>query len=133
MDRVFLDSNILFSAAYKADARLLQLWKLPNMAMFSSRYALEEARANLEEEDQKARLIKLSASLQLFEAGNRPLPSGILLPDKDVPIFLAAIAARATHLLTGDIRHFGAYLGKKIAGIVVSLPGTYMGQRANKI
>jgi predicted nucleic acid-binding protein len=133
MDRVFLDANVLFSAAYKADAGLLKLWKLSNVALFTSRYALEEARANLEEEDQKVRLIKLSASLQLFEAGNRRFPDGILLPDKDAPILLAAIAAGATHLLTGDIRHFGPYFGKKIAGIAVSLPGTYMNQRANKI
>ena len=126
MDRVFLDANVLFSAAYKADTRLLQLWKLPNVALFSSRYALEEARANLEGDDQKARLVRLSASLQLFEAGSRRLPGEILLPDKDVPILLAASAARATHLLTGDIRHFGPYIGKKIAGIAVVLPGTFI-------
>jgi predicted nucleic acid-binding protein len=133
MDRVFLDANILFSAAYKADAGLLKLWKLPDVALFTSRYALEEARANFEEEHQKARLNRLSANLQLFEAGNRLLPDGVLLPDKDAPILLAAIAARATHLLTGDIRHFGPYFGKKVAGIALSLPGTYMKQRANKI
>jgi uncharacterized protein len=133
MDRVFLDANVLFSAAYKANAGLLKLWKLPNLALFSSRYALEEARANLEAEDQKARLIGLSNTLQLFEAGNRRFPGGILLPVKDAPILLAAIAARATHLLTGDIRHFGPYFGRKIEGIEVALPGTYMKQRANKI
>src|ERR1051326_455854 len=117
MDRVFLDANVLFSAAYKAQSRLLQLWKLPNVAFFSSRYALEEARTNLDEDDQKSRLIRLSASLQLVEAVARRLPGDILLPDKDAPILLAAFAARATHLLTGDIRHFGPYLGKEIAGV----------------
>jgi hypothetical protein len=132
MDRVFLDANVLFSAAYKANAGLVRLWKLPNFVLFSSSYALEEARANFEEEDQNARLNRLSASLQLFEAGNRQLPAGILLPE-NTPILLAAIAAGATHLLTGDIHHFGTYFGRKIAGIEVALPGTYMTQRANKI
>jgi hypothetical protein len=48
------------------------------------------------------------------------------LPDKDVPILLAAIEARATHLITGDVRHFGAYFGKRIEGILVLLPGDYL-------
>jgi hypothetical protein len=43
-----------------------------------------------------------------------------------VPILLAAIEARATHLLTGDIRHFGLYFGKRIEGIRIMLPGEYL-------
>jgi hypothetical protein len=31
MDRLFLDANVLFSAAYKIDARLLPLWKVKNV------------------------------------------------------------------------------------------------------
>ncbi|SRR5713226_1556932 len=130
MDRLFLDANVLFSAAYRIDAGLLQLWKLKNVTLCSSRYALEEARINLANEDQQTRLIKLSGTVQLFEAAQRELPRGISLPEKDVPILLAAIEARATHLLTGDVRHFGPYLGKKIEGIVIVLPGEYLTTRA---
>lgn len=126
MDRLFLDANVLFSAAYQPGAGLLRLWKLRSAVLCSSRYALEEARINLEHEDQRARLVRLSAHLQLFEATEEKLPGGISLPQKDVPIILAAIQARATHLLTGDIRHFGPYLGKNIADIVVMLPGEYL-------
>jgi uncharacterized protein len=125
MDRLFLDANVLFSAAYKIDARLLQLWKLRNVTLCSSRYALQEARINLAGEDQWTRLIELSASLQLFETGRASIPPR-LLPEKDMPILLAAIAARATHLLTGDVRHFRAYFGKKIAGIAITRPGEYL-------
>jgi len=50
----------------------------------------------------------------------------VLLPDKDVPILLAAIEARATHLITGDLRHFGPYFGKKIQGILVLPPRNYL-------
>jgi hypothetical protein len=57
---------------------------------------LEEARINLGDEDQRTRLTRLSRSLHLFEAGQMPLPSGICLPEKDFPILLAAIEARAT-------------------------------------
>ena len=38
-------------------------------------------------------------------------------PDKEVPILLAAIEARATHLFTGDLRHFGPCFGKKVSNL----------------
>jgi predicted nucleic acid-binding protein len=129
MDRLFLDANVLFSAAYKIDARLLPLWKLRNVTLCSSHYALQEARISLPGEDQWTRLTELSGALQLFEAGQTSLPPGIFLPEKDVPIFLAAIEARATHLLTGDVRHFRAYFGKKIEGIAIMRPGAYIRER----
>jgi uncharacterized protein len=125
MDRLFLDTNVLFSAAYKADTGILQLWKFKDVALCSSRYALEEARINLADEDQRKRLNKLSESIHLFEAGSRKRTGGISLPEKDVPILLAAIEARATHLLTGDLRHFGPYLGKKIERITIAVTGEY--------
>lgn len=132
MDRLFLDANVLFSAAYRPSAGLLQLWRLSRVALCSSRYALEEARINLDEEDQRARLIELSGALHLFDASRRKLPRGISLPEKDVPILLAAIEAQATHLLTGDVRHFGPYLGKKIEGIAIVLPRMYLNLRDDK-
>ena len=125
MDRLFLDANVLFSAAYRPDAGLLRLWRLKGVLLCSSRYALEEARINLDEADQRTRLTKLSAAVRLFDAAERKLPRWVSLPDKDVPIVLAAIEARATHLLTGDVRHFGPYFGKKIAGVAIVLPGEY--------
>jgi uncharacterized protein len=126
MDRLFLDANVLFSAAYRPDAGLVRLWTLKDTALCTSRYALEEARANLEEAVQHRSLIRLSENLQLFEAEQGSLPPGISLPEKDVPILLAALGAGASHLLTGDIRHFGPYLGKKIEGMTVMLPGEYL-------
>lgn len=47
-------------------------------------------------EDQRGWLTRLSRSLHLFEGGQTPLPSGICLPEKDLPVLLAAIEARAT-------------------------------------
>jgi len=129
MDRVFLDVNVLFSAAYRSAAGLLQLWKLRDVTLCSSRYALEEARINLTENDQRRRLTRLSEKLQLFEAAQRDAPRGISLPEKDSPILLAAIEARCTHLLTGDVRHFGPYFGKKIEGVAILLPGEYLRNR----
>jgi predicted nucleic acid-binding protein len=126
MDRLFLDANVLFSAAYRAGAGLLALWRLDDVVLCSSRYALEEARMNLVAEDQRLRLTKLSRDLQFFEAADRDLPRSISLPEKDIPILLAAIEARANYLLTGDIRHFGKYFGKRVEGVVFALPAQYL-------
>ena len=132
MDRLFLDANVLFSAAYRLDTGLLQLWKMKNAVLCSSRYAFEEAKINLADEDQRSRLVKLSGLVHLFEAGQGRLPKGISLPEKDAPILLAAIAAQATHLLTGDVRHFGPYFGTRREGILIMLPGEYLRRRARE-
>ena len=126
MHRLFLDANILFSAAYRQDSGLVQLWKLKDTSLCSSRYALEEARINLEGNEQRLRLEKLARKVYLFDAATRELPAGFSLSEKDVPIFLAAIEARATHLITGDIRHFGPYFGKQIQGMLILPPSDFL-------
>ena len=132
MDRLFLDANVLFSAAYRTDAGLLQFWKLKDVILCSSHYALEEARINLAENAQRRRLAKLARHLHLFEAARRDLRSGFSLPEKDAPILLAAIEAQATHLITGDVRHFGSYFGKQIEGILILSPSEYLKTRRRR-
>lgn len=129
MHRLFLDANILFSAAYRRDSGLLQFWRLPGAILCSSRYAYEEARFNLELPEQQRWLENLARRIHFFEAPSRQLPSGISLPEKDAPIFLAALEAQATHLITGDLRDFGAYFGKRIGGILVLRPAQYLSIR----
>ena len=129
MDRLFLDANVLFSASYHSDAGLLRFWKLKGVILCSSRYALEEARINLREDAQTRRLEKLGRSIQFFDAPPRQLPAGISLPEKDWPIFFAAMEAHATHLISGDIRHFGPYFRKTIEGILIVTPAYYFGTR----
>lgn len=125
MHRLFLDANVLFSAAYSSSSSLLRFWKLRNVVICSSRYAVAEARANLEQDSQKNRLTRLLRSVELFDASLRPPPAGLSLPEKDIPILLAAIEAQATHLITGDFQHFGRYFGKKIEHILVLSPSAY--------
>jgi hypothetical protein len=59
------------------------------------------------------------------------LPSAVSLPDKDAPILLAAVAARATHLVTGDLRHFGPFFGKNVAGVTILTPADYLRRAAS--
>jgi uncharacterized protein len=126
MDRIFFDANVLFSAAYCAGSGLLAFWKLRGVTLCSSRYAIEDAKINLEEEPQRRRLAQLTPALQVFDARERELPTGITLPEKYAPILLAAMEAQATHLVTGDVRHFGPYFGKTLQGVLVVTPAEYL-------
>lgn len=127
MDLVFLDANVLFSAAYRPDAGILQLWKLPAVELISSSYAVEEARRNVDDPRQGQRLDGLVSGLRLIDSvPDRPLPAGIDLPEKDRPILLAALAAGATHLVTGDLTHFGALFGTRVESMLVLTPARYL-------
>jgi uncharacterized protein len=132
--RLFLDANILFSAAYSPNSGLAKFWKLPNVVLCSSRYAVEEARLNLATAAQRDRLQSLTPKLELVDAivSSGTLLSEISLPEKDRPILLAAVAARATHLITGDLRHFGPFFGKSVRGILILTPSTYLKLASNR-
>jgi predicted nucleic acid-binding protein len=130
VDRVFLDANVLFSAAWRPGAGLLRLWALPEVTLLSSGYAVEEARRNLALH-RPARLEALEELLASVEIVSQPapsfdLPEAGMLPAKDRPILEAAALARATHLLTGDMRDFGPLMGRRVAGILVLLPRDYL-------
>ena len=127
MDRVFLDANILFSAAYRADSGLVRLWRLKGATLITSAYAWQEAVHNLETEEQQERLKRLIKDVEVVEpASEIHLPGNIQLPEKDRPILQAAILSRATHLLTGDVQHFGMWFGKIIARVRIMLPADYL-------
>jgi predicted nucleic acid-binding protein len=133
VDRVFLEANILFSSAYRSDTGLLRLWHLEGVELITSAYAFEEARLNLEEPEQRIRLDRLAGSLKILgrQQSDFCLPEVEVMgfPDKDRPIFMAAIESGATHLLTGDIRHFGKYYGQTVKGVLVLPPADYLRAR----
>ena len=133
MHRVFLDANVLFSAAYAPGNRFLQLWELEGTQLVTSDHALEEARRNLAEAERQERLQRLVESLDVRKVLGvslpSPLPAEVRLPEKDRPIFSATVQARATHLLTGDIGHFGPYFGQTVAGVLIQRPGIYLDGR----
>ncbi len=124
MDRLFLDANVLFSAAYRPDAGIARLWQLNHVELLTSPYAAEEARVNLIEKDQRQRLGRLLERVRIV-IGVSGIPPGITLPEKDRPILQAAIQAGASHLLTGDKRHFGKYFGRRYGGVLVMAPADY--------
>jgi predicted nucleic acid-binding protein len=131
MDIVFLDANVLFSAAYQLKSNFLKLWELPDVHLVSSPYAAEEARRNLQGADRLERLERLLQSVGLVEPrAHGGLPKGINLPAKDEPILLAAVAANATHLLTGDWKHFGPYRNTVVEGVLILSTTAYFKTRS---
>src|SRR5215831_15740174 len=109
MDRIFLDANVLFSAAYLENSGLGRLWQLEDAELLSSAYAVEEARRNLAiaRPSALARLERLTLNLTLINAPrNFRVRVGVRLDPKDQPILLAAIHGKAHFLLTGDVHHF---------------------------
>lgn len=131
MDRLFLDANVLFSAAYREDSSLRRLWDLEGVVLLTSAYALEEARRNLDAAEQRDRLEGLVCRMEVAPPGPAPpdLPDTVDLPEKDRPILQAAIEAEASHLLTGDRKAFGRYYGQRLSGVLVLKPSVYLSGR----
>ena len=125
--RVFPDANVLFSAAYRGDSGLLRLWRWGNTKLLTSGFAFEEARRNLDRADAQERLHNLMESVEMVpEAAPPRLSESWGLPGKDVPILAAAVSAGATHLLTGDINHFGHLIGSSVDGVLVLRPADHL-------
>lgn len=114
--RIFLDANVLFSAAYdprSAHHVLIQTGREAGWVFVTCDWAWLEAERNLSLKRPAAllNLRTLSRWVETIPAvmeGNCP----IQLPNKDKPIFLSAVHARVTHLLTGDFKDFGPYMNK---------------------
>lgn len=133
---MFLDANVLFTAAHNPGGKaafVIELGTRGHWALATSRYALEEARRNL---DRK---------FPQFVDGLRPLLRGVrfvehrpalrfpaALTEKDRPIFQAAVAWGATHLLTGDMKDFGPFMNKpeETFGIVVQTVAEFLRARS---
>jgi predicted nucleic acid-binding protein len=130
LDRLFLDANVLFSAAYREDAGVRRLWQLRETELVTSAYAVEEARRNLDTAEQRANLDALLGTVRVSnlpaDPAGQPGIESSGLPEKDLPILRAAVAANAAHLITGDRRHFGHLFGKEVAGVLVVRPADYL-------
>lgn len=124
--RAFLDANVLFSAAWRADSGLVRLREVPETRLITSHYAVEEARRNLPEESRP----RLGEWLELVETVGDVvtgvMSEGMGLPSKDRPILLSALAANATHLLTGDRAHFGPWFDRTVQGLWIGSPATFL-------
>ena len=84
---------------------------------------------NLPEPDQRQRLSESMDSVTLVpESTDERLPLDVDLPPKDRPILTAALRAGASHLVTGDLTHFGRYLGRSVQGTRILTPAALIGK-----
>ncbi|MGA7951243.1 MAG: hypothetical protein WCA45_13940 [Thiobacillaceae bacterium] len=130
--RLFLDANIVFTAAHNPKGKAALVMELGQAGIWplaTSAYALEEARRNI--------IIKYPDCLEPLEAqaqGLRMVPDAPELtcppglPDKDCPIYRAALACQADVLPTGDIRDFGFLMNarKKAGGLLVQTVADFL-------
>lgn len=131
--RVFLDANILFSAA-RADGavrRLLVLTEAAGHELWADAYVFEEARRNLAAKAAGglAVLEALSARIRIggLPAARVHSPELMILPEKDRPVLASAIHHRCDILVTGDRTHFGPHFGKTIQGVTLLSPAMLAG------
>jgi uncharacterized protein len=132
VDRVFLDANILFSAAYDERRPVATLWRLSNVELVTSAYAAAEATRNIVRKysDRLPLLVTLLSKTGVVPTPEPArIPTGVSLHPKDVPILAAAIHARATYLLTGD-RHFEAYFGKSVESVTILPVAEFLRRRS---
>ena len=128
--RVFLDANVLFSAAYLEAGSVRAFFALADAGaceLVTSKYAVDEARRNIGAKHPE-RSRDLESLLGRITMCPEPAPATLAwaathhLPPKDTPILAAAVDARCHLLVTGDRTDFGALFGRKLRGTVVMLP-----------
>jgi predicted nucleic acid-binding protein len=130
--RLFLDANVLFSAAYGPAGRAAALLKFAasgKCALFTSPHALAEARHNirLKRPESEKYLEEALARVSLVEeAGVEAVRSGLEngLPLKDAPILGAAMQSGVDYLVTGDTRHFGHLFDTVVDGVRIVTPAS---------
>jgi predicted nucleic acid-binding protein len=132
--RLFLDANVLFTAAHNPSGKAALIIDLRTQSYWevvTSSYAIEEARRNIS--------IKFPDCLDGFETLissiiKAPSRSGrgcpVPLPEKDRPILEAAIQCKATHLLTGDIKDFGPFMNNAnlTGGVLIQTVSEFFGR-----
>lgn len=131
---LFLDASVLFTAAHHPGGKAAFLFEMaslphPPWQPLCSAHAVEEARRNLAARSPQAMAAfeGLCTLLKMLPQPSAALAS-LALPQKDQPIWSAALAARATHLLTGDVKDFGPHMNRpaSTAGVVIQTVSDYL-------
>lgn len=127
--RIFLDANILFSAAKSAGTVRLLVNDLlaGSHTLVVDSFVVTEARRNL---SAKADPIAVALLQQLLERMEHSAvqfslptrPALEWLPEKDRPVLAAAMALQCDVLVTGDRTHFGSEYGRVFDGVMVCSP-----------
>ncbi len=125
--RIFLDANILFSAA-KSDgpirALVVRLLDAGHECWVDG-YVIDEARRNIsvKASAQVKSLDTLLSKVHVAASCPATLGADIAgLPEKDRPVVAAAAALSCEILVTGDRTHFGKFYGRLLHGVRIHSP-----------
>ena len=126
--RVFLDANILFSAA-KSDGAVRHLLRLlleRGHECWADSYVVSEAQRNLVAKGPEALQVLDALLAHVHVAATQPAVAAqaeaAWLPDKDRPVLSAAIGLGCGALVTGDRTHFGRGYGRTFGGVEIHSP-----------
>lgn len=132
MSRVFLDANILFSAAISASGTSRAIFELSGqypevIGLVVTEYAIREALTNLQRKrpGTVSDLLVLLDGLEFAQKPPQVLADRLQdrVPDpKDVPILAGAVWAEADLMVTGNSRHFGKVYGTHVGGCLILPP-----------
>lgn len=125
--RVFLDANVLFSAAQTDGAvrRFITRLRESEHQVVADAYVWEEARRNLVARYPSAlpALDALTSAIRIFPfRGGVQAVQGLSIDDKDMPVLSAAINLGCGALVTGDRTHFGHLFGTSVQGVTIFSP-----------
>jgi predicted nucleic acid-binding protein len=125
--RVYLDSNVLFSASYKPDSEFLDLWILRDVTPVTSQYAVGEVSRNIKTIRHRESFETLLARMQFVsDADVRYIPKTTTLAPKDQPILATAIFSSVEFLVTGDSNHFGHLYNTTVAHVQILRPTDFL-------
>lgn len=127
--RVFLDSNVWFSAFYHSQncEALLHSHKDQKILIVISAQVLEETTRNIKE-----KILHQLSNFQAFLLADPPemvadpeiIPPNVIraVSPEDRPIFTSAVAADVDYFITGNIKDFKRNAHKKVGKITVLTP-----------
>lgn len=125
--RIFLDANVLFSAAQSDGAVRTLITRLheSDHQLVADAYVWEEARRNLVSRYPSA-IAELDALTQMIRIlpfhGADQHTASLPVDPKDKPVLAAPIALHCDALITGDRTHFGHLFGTAVQGVTIFSP-----------
>ena len=128
--KLFLDANIIFTAAYSAQGLSRGLFRLAAAGkcdLCTSAFAHEETIRNMQKKAPD-KLTDLTTLMQQVDILPEPHPQWViraerlLLAAKDAPVLAAALQGKVDIFVTGDRRDFGHLFGQVLEGVKILTP-----------
>jgi predicted nucleic acid-binding protein len=128
--KLFLDANVIFTAAYSGQGLSRGLFRLAAVgkcALCTSAFAHEEAVKNIQKKAPD-KLAELTTLMQQLDILPEPHPQWINraarlpLAAKDAPVLAAAFQGKIDIFVTGDRRDFGHLFSQVLEGVKILTP-----------